>query len=276
MGDWNTDWLLEKAEELASAYGLKIVGALATLIVGWMIAKAVQRGMKRLVQRTEFDETLEAFAVDLVYWGTMLLVLITVLGFFGVQTTGFIAVLGAGSFGFVLAMQGTLSNFAAGFMLLAFRPFKVGDWIEVAGAEGSVFEIGIFSTELNTGANIRIIVPNSSIYGSVISNYSHNPTRRNDMLIGISYDDDMGKAIEIVKGVLSDDERVLTDPAPLVAVKELGDSAVNLVVRPWCRREDSWALSLDLNRRIKEQLEAGGCSLPYPQRDVHLIQESAA
>ena len=227
-----------------------------TLIIGWMVARAVKRGMQRLVERTEFDETLEGFAVNFVYWGTMLMVLIAVLGFFGVQTASFIAVLGAGSFGFALAMQGTFSNFAAGFMLLAFRPFKVGDSIEVAGKQGSVHEIGIFTTELDTGANIRIIVPNSSIYGSVISNYSHNSTRRNEMVIGIPYDDDVGKA----------------DPAPLVAVKELGDSAVNLVVRPWCKRQDSWALGLDLNRRIKEQLEAGGCSLPYPQQDVHLIQ----
>ena len=272
MGDLNTDWLLEKAQEAALVYGPNVVGALATLIIGWMVARAVKRGMQRLVERTEFDETLEGFAVNFVYWSTLLMVLIAVLGFFGVQTASFIAVLGAGSFGFALAMQGTFSNFAAGFMLLAFRPFKVGDFIEVAGKQGSVHEIGIFTTELDTGANIRIIVPNSAIYGSVISNYSHNSTRRNEMVIGISYDDDVGKAIEIVKGVLSADERVLTDPAPLVAVKELGDSAVNLVVRPWCKRQDSWALGLDLNRRIKEQLEAGGCSLPYPQQDVHLIQ----
>ena len=276
MGGWNTDLLLEKAQELVFEYGPNIVGALLTLLVGWLIAKAVKRGMQRLVQRTEFDATLEAFAVNLVYRGTMLLVAILVLGFFGVETTSFIAVLGAGSFGFVLAIGDTISNFAAGVMLLVLRPFKVGDFIEVAGKEGSVCEIGIFSTELDTGANIRIIVPNSAIYGSVISNYSHNPTRRNDMLIGISYDDDIGKAIEIVKGVLSEDERVLTDPAPLVAVKELGDSSVNLVVRPWCKREHSWALRLDLNRRIKERLEAGGCSLPYPQQDVHLIRRESA
>jgi small conductance mechanosensitive channel len=170
-------------------------------------------------------------------------------------------------------MQGTLSNVAAGVMLLIFRPFRVGDFVEVGGTAGGVAEIGLFSTTLNTPDNVRITVPNGGVYGATIKNYSANPNRRNDLAIGISYDDDIGKAITIIQGVLSSDARVLKEPAPVVAVAGLGDSSVDLVVRPWCTKEDYWPLRFDLTRTIKEQLEAGGCSIPYPQRDVHVVEQ---
>jgi len=159
-------------------------------------------------------------------------------------------------------------------MLLMFRPFRVGDYVDIAGTAGSVVEIGLFTVALNTPDNVRIIVPNSSVYGQTISNYAANPTRRNDLVIGIAYGDDIGVAIATIEKILADDARVLKDPAPVVATSELGDSSVNIVVRPWCTKEDYWPLHFDLTRRIKEGLEAAGCSIPFPQRDVHLFQES--
>jgi small conductance mechanosensitive channel len=146
--------------------------------------------------------------------------------------------------------------------------------VEAGGTAGSVIEVGIFTTTLNTPDNVRILVPNSAIYGDVVKNYSANDTRRNDLSVGIGYGDDIGTAVEVIKKVLAGDERVLSDPAPVIAVSGLGDSSVDFVVRPWCRKEDYWTLRFDLTRKLKEELEAGGCSIPFPQRDVHLIREA--
>ena len=275
MNGLNREDLLQVVEGVALDYGMRVIGALVTLIIGWMIAKAVKRGMQRLVARTEFDETLEVFISNLVYWAVLVIVFTAVLGVFGIETTSILAVLGAGGLAVGLAMQGSLSNFAAGFMLMIFRPFKLGDFVEVGGCSGTVVEIGIFSTNLTTGDNIRIVIPNAAIYGSVISNYSFHSTRRIDLVVGISYTDDIGTAMEILRRVLSQHERILADPAPLVAVSELADSSVNFVLRPWCNAGDYWAIRFDLQRRIKEELEAGGCSLPYPQADLHLFQEGS-
>ncbi|MFH1765634.1 MAG: mechanosensitive ion channel family protein, partial [Gemmatimonadota bacterium] len=170
-----------------------------------------------------------------------------------------------------LALQGTLSNVAAGVMLLIFRPFKIGDVIDAGGGpRGSVESIGLFSTTVNTPDNIHIVVPNASIYGGIISNFSHHPTRRIDLVAGISYGDDIGLAIKTLQQILDGDPRVLKEPAYQVAVSELGDSSVNLVVRPWCASENYWSVRFDLTRAIKEGLEAAGCTIPFPQRDVHL------
>ncbi len=166
---------------------------------------------------------------------------------------------------------GLLSNFAAGVMLLIFRPIRVGDFVEVAGQAGTVAEISIFSTLMNTPDNVRITIPNAQVYGDTVKNYSFNATRRIDLIMGISYEDNIGTAVSIIERVLKADERTLEDPAPTVAVAELADSSVNLVVRPWCKREDYWALRWDLTRRLKEELEAGGCSIPFPQRDLHVL-----
>ena len=261
---------------LIIAWGLKALLALAMLIGGWILARLVRRSLQRLFKRTDFDETLEVFATSLVYYVLLIFVFVLVLGTFGVEMTSFIAFLAAGGFAVGLAMQGTLSNFSAGVMLLIFRPFKVGDFVEVGGVSGTVVEIGIFNAELNTSDNIRIVVPNSGIYGEVVKNYSVNGTRRNDLTIGISYGDDIGQAIEVIGRVLEQDPRVFSDPAPLVAVRDLGDSAVNLVVRVWSKRSDYFSLRCDLHRELKEQLEAAGCSLPYPQHDVHLHPAPAA
>jgi small conductance mechanosensitive channel len=268
--------LVETVVELTSTWGLKVIGAIVLLIVGRIVCGAIRRAMRRALERTSIDDTLVPFLSSLVYYLALAVVVIAVLNLFGIQTASVIAVFAAAGLAIGLAMQGTLSNFAAGVMLLIFRPFRVGDYVEVAGTAGSVQEIGIFSSVLHTPDNVKITVPNSAIYGDTVKNYSANETRRNDLVIGISYDDDIARAIETIQGILSADSRVLEDPAPVIAVSELGDSSVNLVVRPWCAGSDYWPLRFDLTRRIKEQLEAAGCSIPYPQQDVHMHQSGQA
>ncbi len=268
--------IMQNAGALLATYGMRVVGALTVLVVGWIAAKIIRNGVRKALERTKMDATLVPFLTKLVYYAVVTFVILAVLRLFGVETTGMIAVLGAAGLAVGLALQGTLSNFAAGVMLLIFRPFKVGDFIDAGGAAGSVQEIGVFSTTLHSGDNVKIVLPNSAISGSTIKNFSANDTRRNDMVMGIDYGDDIGTAITTMQRVLTADERVLKDPAPVVAVSELADSSVNFVVRPWCKKEDYWALRWDLQRKFKEELEAAGCSIPFPQTDVHLHQSGAA
>jgi len=268
--------LIDTIVELGSAWGLRVLGAIALLIVGRIFCSALRRATRRALEHSAVDASLVPFVTSLVYYASMAIVLIAVLNLFGIQTASVIAVIGAASLAVGLAMQGTLSNFAAGVMLMVFRPFKIGDYVEVAGTAGGVFEIGIFSTTLHTADNVKITVPNAAIYGNTVTNYSANKTRRIDLSIGISYDDDIAVAVSLIERMLSSEARVLKDPEPVVAVIELGDSSVNLVVRPWCNSSDYWPLRFDLTRRLKEELEAAGCSIPYPQRDVHLQPESSA
>ena len=264
--------LIDTVTELVTQWGLKVIGALALLIVGIWLAKAIRGSLRKALRRAEMEPTLIPFLSAIVYYLVLAVLITAVLSLFGIETTSLIAVLGAAGFAVGLAMQGTLSNFSAGVMLLVFRPFTVGDFIDAAGVAGKVHEIGIFSTTLNTADNVRIILPNSSVYGTTIKNFTTNDNRRNDLVIGISYGDDIGLAVNTIMGVLKADSRVLADPEPLVAVAELADSSVNLNVRPWCSKDDYWPLRADLNREIKEKLEAAGCSIPYPQTDVHLHQ----
>jgi small conductance mechanosensitive channel len=260
---------------LATTWGLKIVGAIAVLIVGRMIAGWVRRIVRKGLERAEVDSTLVLFMTKMVYYLLLTIVVIAVLGVFGVQTASLVAVLGAAGLAVGLALQGTLSNFAAGVMLLFFRPFRVGDYVDTGGTAGSVVEIGVFATTLKSPDNVKIVVPNSKVYGEIIKNFNGFDTRRIDLVIGISYDDDIGTAIDTVRSIVAADQRVLAEPEPTIAVSNLGDSSVDLVVRPWCTGADYWPLRFDLTRRIKEGLEAAGCSIPYPQTDVHLHQKSA-
>ncbi len=256
-----------------STWGLRVLGAIAVFIIGRWIAGRIRKGVTAGLERAETDPTLVPFISSMVYYLAIAVVVIAVLNLFGVETTSLIAVLGAAGLAVGLALQGTLSNFASGVMLLTFRPFKLGDYVDVAGTAGTVAEIGIFTCRLNTPDNVQIIVPNSDVYGQTIRNFAANPTRRNDLVVGIAYDDDIGKAIETIEQVIAADDRVLKDPEPVIAVSELGDSSVNLVVRPWCSKDDYWPLRFDLTRRLKEELEAAGCSIPFPQHDVHVIND---
>jgi len=275
-GGFDAEAMMQTLSGLISTWGLRVIGALAVLIIGWMAAKAIRNSLRKALKRSSLDDTLIPFLSSLVYYLVLTFVVLAVLRLFGLETTSLIAVLGAAGLAVGLALQGTLSNFAAGVMLLVFRPFSVGDFVEAGGTAGTVQKILIFSTTLHTPDNVCIIVPNSAIYGSVVKNYSTNDTRRNDMVIGIGYGDDIGLAVETIKRVLGEDSRVLKDPEPVIAVSELADSSVNLVVRPWCSKDDYWGLRFDLNRKLKEQLEAAGCNIPFPQTDVHLHQVSGA
>jgi small conductance mechanosensitive channel len=257
---------------LVSTWGVKVLGALVLLFLGRIAAGWTRRIVRKALRAANVDSTLVPFIAGVAYYMILVAVIVAVLGLVGIQTASLLAILGAAGLAIGLAIQGTLSNVASGVMLLIFRPFQAGDYIEAGGTAGSVQAIGLFSTTLNTPDNVRIMVPNSSVYGQTIKNYAANDTRRNDMVIGISYDDDIGVAAETIKRVLAADDRVLADPEPVVAVSELGDSSVNLVVRPWCKKEDYWGLRFDMMRTLKEQLEAAGCSIPYPQRDVHLFE----
>ena len=256
--------------DLVSTWGLQVIGAVAVLIIGRWAAGFIRKSSRRGLQRAGTDASLVPFLSSMVYYLALTVVVIAVLNLFGIETTSLIAVLGAAGLAVGLALQGTLSNFAAGVMLLVFRPFHVGDFVDAAGVAGTVHEIGIFVTIVDTVDNVRMIVPNSQIGSSIIKNYSTNDRRRNDLLIGISYDDDIGVAVRTIEAVLKSDARVHSEPEPVVAVSELADSSVNLVVRPWCDASDYWPLRWDLTRKLKEELESAGCSIPYPQRDVHL------
>lgn len=262
----------ETTIELISRWGLSVIGAVALLIIGRIVAGWVRRSVVTVLTQAETDVSLIPFLSSMAYYVVFSVVLIAVLSLFGIETTSLVAVFGAAGLAVGLALQGTLSNFAAGVMLLIFRPISVGDVVEVAGEPGTVQEISIFSTILNTGDNVRVTIPNAQVFGNVVKNYSVNATRRVDLVMGISYNDEIAKAIEVIERVITSDARTLRDPAPTVAVSELADSSVNLVVRPWCKKEDYWALRFDLTRALKEQLEANGCALPYPQRDVHVLQ----
>jgi len=257
-------------------WGVKVVGAIAVLVIGRIVAGMIRRGVRRGLERAGVETTLLPFLSGLVYYVALAVVVIAVLNLFGVETTSLVAILGAASLAIGLALQGTLSNFSAGVMLLVFGPFKEGDRVEVAGTEGTVVKVEVFNTVLKTPDNVRVIVPNSQIYGTTIKNYNAYDTRRVDMVMGISYDDDIGVAVETIHSILGADGRLLKDPPPAVAVGELADSSVNLVVRPWCQASDYGALKWDLTRQMKEGLEKAGCSIPYPQHDVHLKQVAGA
>lgn len=259
--------------ELLTTYGLNVIYAIIILIVGWSAAGMIGRGVRKALQQTDrVDETVTGFAASTARYFVLAVVIISVLQLFGIQTTSLIAVLGAASLAIGLALQGTLSNVAAGVMLLIFRPFRVGDYIEVAGQSGTVKTISLFLTELATPDNVQIIVPNGQAWGSAVRNYSAHATRRVDLTLGIGYDDDMDKALAIFREVIGADERIHADPKPFVAITNLGDSSVDVTLRVWCQADDYWGLKYDLTKRLKEALDAAGVSIPYPHMQV--IQQS--
>jgi small conductance mechanosensitive channel len=260
---------------LLTEWGLKVIGAIVVLIVGRMVAGIVRASVRKGMNKAEIDATLIPFISSLIYWAVLAVVLIAVLNLFGVHTTSLVAILGAAGLAVGLALQGTLSNFAAGVMLLIFRPFKVGDFVEIGGTAGSVVSVAIFSTIMKTPDNVMITVPNSQVWGNEIKNYNGFDTRRIDLVMGISYNDDIQVAMDTIAKIVAADERVLGEPATQIAVSNLGDSSVDIVVRPWCNGSDYWPLRFDLTRRLKEGLEAAGCSIPYPQQDVYMHQVSA-
>jgi small conductance mechanosensitive channel len=268
----NLENLISKVYELFTVFGVKILAAIAVFIIGRWISKLCSRFFRRLMEKREVDPTIVKFVGNLAYIGLFTFFVLAALGLLGIQTTSFIAVLGAAGLAIGLALQGSLANFAAGFLLIIFRPFKVGDYIEGAGVAGTVEAIQLFTTQLATPDNKTIIIPNSKLTGDNITNYSTKGTRRADMVFGIGYDDDIDKARDIITDVLSQDERVLTDPPMKIAVSELADSSVNFIARPWVNAADYWNVVFEATETIKKRFDAEGISIPFPQRDVHIYE----
>jgi small conductance mechanosensitive channel len=227
------------------------------------------------MQKQAIDKTLETFICNLVKTVLMIVVIIAAIGAIGIQTTSFIAIFGAAGLAVGLALQGSLSNFASGVLIVLFRPYRVGDWIEAAGISGGVEQVQILTTILKTGDNRQIIVPNSQIMDSIITNYSANDTRRIDMVVGVSYGDDIDKVRKTLEELLAAEDRILPDPAPTIAVSALADSSVNFVVRPWVSTSDYSSVKFDMTEAIKKRFDKEGISFPFPQQDVHLYNENS-
>ncbi len=266
--------ILKAIYEYLAKYGLQIVAALLIFLIGRWLAGVLSRLVEKGLLKSKVDKTIAKFAKHLTHIGLLVFVVIAALARLGVETTQFAVALGAAGLAIGLALQGSLANFASGFLMILFRPFKVGDFIEAAGVKGTVKEIQIFNTIIDTPDNVRIIIPNGQITGGNILNYTANGTRRVDLVVGVSYEDDLKKAKGVIEEVLVGDSRVLKDPAATVAVSELGDSSVNFVVRPWVKVADYWNAYFDITGKVKVALDENGISIPYPQRDVHIKNES--
>jgi len=256
-------------------YGLSIIGAVLILFIGWTIAGwASRKTVKKATDSEKIDETLIPILGQTVRILLLLVTILAVLNQFGVETASIIAVLGASALAIGLALQGTLSNVAAGAMLLILRPFKVGDAVSIGGTTGIVDSIGLFTTEMHTFDNIGVSMPNSRVWGNEIQNLNKFDTRRVDMEFGISYDDDMDKAISIIKDIIDADERVLDEPEPLLAIGNLGDSSVVIRVRPWAATPDVWPLRYDITKKVKKEFDNNDVTFPFPQRDVHMFNQN--
>ncbi|MHC4911667.1 MAG: mechanosensitive ion channel family protein [Planctomycetota bacterium] len=262
--------ILKTVYEYLATYGLQILAALLIFFVGRWVARVVAGLVEKALIKSKVDKTIAKFARHLTNIGLLVFVVIAALARLGIETTQFAVALGAAGLAIGLALQGSLANFASGFLMIVFRPFKVGDFIEAAGVKGVVEEVQIFNTIINTPDNIRVIVPNGQITAGNILNYTANGTRRVDLVVGVSYEDDLKKAKEVIEEVLAGDDRVLKEPASTVAVSELGDSSVNFVVRPWVKAVDYWNAYFDITGKVKVALDKKGISIPYPQRDVHI------
>ena len=276
MNNQNAQAVISHLIPILTTYGLQILGAIAILVAGRILASVVGGATLRALTRSKIDESLVGFATGFVKGGIILFAVIAALSKFGVQTGSFIAVIGAAGLAVGLALQGSLSNFAAGVLILLFRPFRVGDVIESAGSRGKVKEIGILATILATPDNQKVILPNGALMNSKIINANAYPTRRIDLVASISYSDDVDQARDVLRAILAAHPKVLNDPESVVEVLEMADSSVNLVVRPWVDSSDYWPVYFDLSRSIKLELERNGLTIPFPQRDIHLFQLAAS
>jgi small conductance mechanosensitive channel len=266
----------EAASRLLIEYSFSVIGAILILILGFIVAGAVRRWIYSALKRfRNSDETLNLFLAKSARYAILILVFVTVLTQFGVQTASIIATLGAAGIAIGLALQGTLQNIAAGVMLLFLRPFQVGDYIETQNAKGVVKEIGLFATEFETLDGLYLLAPNSDVWGSTVTNFSRLPKRRFDLIVGISYDDDINKAFDSFQSIADNHQMVLKEPEPFIYVSNLGDSAVEVTCRVWIATPDWWTVSRELIRIAKERFDAEGLSIPYPQRDVHLYEQAA-
>jgi len=257
-------------------YGMSVVGAVVILIVGWIVAGWVARSIRKAAAKSAtIDVTLASFFASMAKYGILTFTLIAVLSRFGVETTSFVALLGALGLAIGLSLQGTLANVASGVMLIIFRPFKVGDFVDTAGVSGTVKDITLFTTEMATGDNVKVIVPNGAVWGGMIKNFSSNTTRRVDMVMGIGYGSNIDHAIKTMTDIVNADSRVHGDPEPFFAVGELADSSVNIIVRVWTNAPDYWGVKFDLTKSFKEAFDREGIDIPFPQTVVHHVNDQS-
>ena len=272
----NPDQVMVLVQEQGTDIGMKIVAAIAIFIIGRWLAHLAVSMVKKALAKTQMEDTLERFLCNIVNAVLMVVVIIAAIGALGVQTTSLLAVLGAAGLAIGLSLQGSLSNFASGVLIVMFRPYKVGDYIDAAGVAGTVLEVQIFTTILNTPDNKRIIVPNSQIMDGIITNVSANDTRRIDFVFGCGYGDDIDRVYSVLQDIIDKDERILSDPAPFIALNTLADSSVNFIVRPWVNKADYWEVYNDVTEQVKRRFDAEGLNIPFPQRDVHVYQHDPA
>lgn len=271
----DTDKILQIVYDLSLEFSVKLIAALAIFIVGRWAARRVTALVKSLMQKSDVDEMLQRFLGNLVYALLLTVVILASITQLGVETTSFVAILGAAGLAIGLALQGSLSNFAAGVLIILFRPYRTGDYIEVAGVSGSVDSVQVFTTILNTPDNKRVIVPNSAVMSDTITNYSANDTRRVDMVFGVGYGDSLDTVKQCLQEIVSSDSRVHQDPAPVIAVAELADNSVNFAVKVWADTGDYWGIFFDTTETVKRKFDEKGISIPFPQRDVHLYQSQS-
>ena len=263
---------VQTIQTLGVEYGMKVLVALLVLFIGLWVAKQIKKVVVKIMQKSKVDETLISFLSTLVHVAVQAFVIVAALEKLGIKTASFIAIIGAAGLAIGLALQGSLSNFASGVLMIIFKPFKVGDVVEAAGVLGTVREIGIFTTHVDTLDNKKTIVPNAKLMSDIITNYSANPTRRVDLSAGISYGDDIDKARTAIEAVLKEVPGILETPVPDILVSEMADSSVNFNVRPWCKPEDYWTVHFGVIEGIKKKFDAEGICIPFPQRDVHLYE----
>jgi small conductance mechanosensitive channel len=268
--------LWTQVQDIVAVWGLKVIAAIAIFIIGRWVAKGLRAGVRRMMQKADTDPIIIGFTGSITYIALLAFVIIAALGQLGIQTTSFIAILGAAGLAIGLALQGSLANFAAGFLMIIFRPFKVGDFIEGAGVAGVVEAIQIFTTTLKTGDNKTIIIPNAKLSGDNIINYSAKPTRRVDMTVGVAYDADLSKVRDVLKDIISKESRIHADPEPFIVVGELADNSVNFIVRVWTNTGDYWGVKFDMTETIKNRFDEAGIGIPFPQRDIHIVSGQVA
>lgn len=270
MFDFTQDDASKYLNDYIIPFAIDLAMAIVIFVIGKIVVKVLVSVLGKLLSKANYDNMLVEFLKSIANAILMLFVIVAALDQLGVDTTSLVAILGAAGLAIGLSLQGSLQNFAAGVMLLVFRPFKAGDYVDAGGVAGTVKSIGVFSTIMNTPDNKEIIVPNGNIYGGNIINFSAKDTRRVDMVFGIGYDDDLRKAKALLETMITEDSRILQDPKPQVAVSELGDSSVNFVVRPWVKSSDYWGVMFDFTEAVKLRFDAEGISIPFPQMDVHV------
>lgn len=268
----NTEELVPVISGYIVSYGIKFIMAIAIFIVGKWLAKVVSTFLGNSLEKKGVDITLVKFVKNIIYYILLIMVIIAALGQIGIQTASFVAIVGAAGLAIGLALQGSLANFAAGVLIILFRPIKTGDFVEVSGVMGSVSEISIFATTLLTGDNKTVIVANADVTGGNITNFSTEPTRRVDLVVGVAYDSNIEQVKNELKALADADERILKDKDVTIGVVELGDSSINLVFRPWVNSADYWGVYFDLNEKIKNRFEEAGIGIPYPTMDVNVVK----